>query len=91
MSYILRLESTHRFIWPDLGMGHHQKGLAPPQDAPKDDVQGFGIERRETLVKHANIRMLRQGARNAHPGPLPLGELPATVADHLLDAGGHAR
>lgn len=74
------------FLW--VRDDHEAWGAA--EDAVEAGFQGFRVEGGETFVEDDEGGVLEDGAGNVDAAALALGELPAGVAHHFHDAGGHA-
>ncbi len=73
-----------------LGVGDHQQCTGTREGAVQAFAQGLGVERREALVEHGELRILQQGAREEDPAALAMGQLPAGFADTLMNPARHA-
>src|SRR6185295_9778134 len=60
------------------------------EDASERPAEALGIERGEALVEDDQLGSLEQGAGDVEPALLAVRELPARLADHLEEPGGHA-
>ena len=65
--------------------------LRAAEHAGERAFQRLGIQRGEALVEHAHVERLEQRARDEQAAALAVRQLPAAVADQLLQPRRHAR
>src|SRR3954447_6527635 len=74
----------------ELGMSYDEQGFRPFHRALKRRLHGLRVERRETLIKDHQFRILQKRPCNVDSASLAVRELPAAFSHHLHQSAGHA-
>jgi hypothetical protein len=71
-------------------VGDHEQCRDPFKDTVERLMKGLRVECGEALVEDDEIGVLEKRPGNIEATPFTVGELPASLADHLLQSGWHA-